>query len=799
MGTRRPRIYKTSFNPMGINRFLVRLEPKRYGATAVYPYSQVLASKFTFVSRFGDKVEMFTVGNGGKDIRLPRAVCPKGKNDVRTPGVPVDIKSKVTPRNEDQAKAINASKELLKMDRSHVIQAGTGQGKCHGKGTKVLLAAGGVIAVEDVKVGDQLLGPDGNPRTVLSLARGQEEMYLVSPKGGKPYTCNESHILSLKKTGTEEIVNLEVRDYLSRHDKFKHTYKAWRAEANYPHRTDLRLDPYLLGILLGDGSLRTTPAITTHDEDTPIIDAWEKFVKSKGLAIRSERKPGANCQTHYATHGLRGLDNPITLLLKKEGVWGCTSDNKYVPKKYLFASKEQRLELLAGLLDSDGHAKCKAFEYTTKSKMLLDSITNLAWGLGFRCTVAEKPVNDVMYYRVNITGDCTVIPNRLERKKSQPRLQKKDWKKNGFTVEPLGLGDYYGFEIDGDHLYLLEDCTVTHNTVMAIDIAAELGVLTVVVVPKEDLINQWIERLLQFTNLERKDIGLMQQNNCEVIGKKIVIASLKSLTAEGRYPAHLLSLFGLVIFDEVHRLGAETFSRACYLFPAKLRLGLSATTDRSDGKEDIFFAHIGPVMVTIEGTQLVPKVLMYRTGWKLPRVKVGNTIRQLPHGSGRTMHINKIMAKNGPRNALIAHLAKAAYSKGRRHVIFSDMINHLENIEMALLQQGIPLKDIGHYYGSMSAAKLKEQGTKKVILATFKKMAEGTDIPELDTCTLGMPRSDIRQAVGRILRELEGKKEPIVFDLVDDDSSVFRGYYNRRRQIYADLYDVQPIAMAHRD
>jgi len=450
---------------MSINRFLVRQDPKRYGATAVYPYSETLAQKLTFVSRFGDKVELFSVASNHTELRLPRALCPKGDNDVRAEGVPVSIGHNIIPKNEEQENAIHASTELLKMDRSHVLQAATGAGK----------------------------------------------------------------------------------------------------------------------------------------------------------------------------------------------------------------------------------------------------------------------------------------------------------------------------------------------TVMAINVMCNIGVLTVVVVPKEDLIDQWIERLLTFTDLKRSDIGLMQQKTCEVIGKKVVIASLKSLTADGRYPAHLLSLFGLVIFDEVHRLAAETFSKACYLFPAKLRLGLSATTDRSDGKEDVFFAHIGPVMVKIDGIQLTPKVLMYRTGWRLPRVKVGNDIRQLPHGSGRTMHVTKIMAKNGPRNALIAMLAKAAFDKGRTHVIFSDIVSHLEYIEMALLQAGISLNHIGHYYGATKATKLKKEGQKRVILATYKKMAEGTDIPQLDTCTLATPRSDVRQPVGRILREMAGKKKPIVFDLLDDDSAVFRGYYERRRKMYEELYEVQPIAMAHRD
>ena len=140
-----------------------------------------------------------------------------------------------------------------------VIQMGTGGGKCLGKGTPVILYDGSVIPVEDVAVGDLLMGPDSTPRRVVSLARGQEMLYRVTPKKGDSYVVNESHILSLKMTPDgrhpgKNIVNLTVRDYLASSKSFKHKAKGWRVGVDFaPTDSSLPIPPYMFGIGLGDG------------------------------------------------------------------------------------------------------------------------------------------------------------------------------------------------------------------------------------------------------------------------------------------------------------------------------------------------------------------------------------------------------------------------------------------------------------------------------------------------------------------------------------------------------------------
>jgi len=335
-----------------------------------------------------------------------------------------------------------------------------------------------------------------------------------------------------------------------------------------------------------------------------------------------------------------------------------------------------------------------------------------------------------------------------------------------------------------DESHIIQAGTGFGKTVVASKIIDEIGVFTLIVCTKDDLVKQWIKRLIQFTDLKASDIGLIQQDKCQVYGKKVVVASIKSLTIPGRYPPAIRTLFGMVVFDECHRLGADTFSRAAAMFPSKLRLGLSATPKRVDGKEVVFNAHIGRVRVKAAQVPMKPKVMRYKTGWTCPRQKTADGFKRIPHSPGRAGHVVNMLFKDPVRNQLITYLSLKTFERGRRLVIFSSTIEHLEFLERMLVASGVPRSKIGHYYGAMSGPALDHALGCEIILATPGKMGEGTDAPWIDTCILAAPLANIEQIVGRILREYPDKKKPIVFDLVDDDSPVFKGYVRTRDEFY---------------
>lgn len=340
--------------------------------------------------------------------------------------------------------------------------------------------------------------------------------------------------------------------------------------------------------------------------------------------------------------------------------------------------------------------------------------------------------------------------------------------------------------------FIVEAPTASGKTAMAMDIIAKVGKKTLVVVTKEDIRDQWISEAQKFLGLLPSEVGLIQGNSFQVSGRKLVIALVHSLAKEGRYPAKQLEEFGLCLFDECHHIAADFFSQSAFRVPAKVRVGLSATPDRKDGKMEVILAHIGPVMVRSTLANMVPKVIVRASPWEIPLSRVrqkDGTVRlgPIPHSPGKCGHITNLLTKCHSRNMLLATFTVAAFKKGRSILVQSDRLEHLETLAMLFQESGIHASNIAYYVGGMTEAQRTAAKEKRIIMATYAMTADATNIPKLDTLVMATPRSDIRQIAGRILRIFEGKQHPIIFDVVDSSSSVFSGYWNARRKWYASI------------
>ena len=347
-----------------------------------------------------------------------------------------------------------------------IIAARPAMGKCLGKGTKVVMFDGTLKKVEDVRVGDQLMGDDSTPRRVLSLARGRERMYWVRQNRGLDYRVNESHILSLKRSpsghcrtegphANGDVLNISVRDYLSKAPKFRTNYKGYKVAIEFDEKP-VPVDPYFFGLWLGN-ELPSDPSFRNFAQRSaakyPESPATKEEIPDNTLRYPLS-KPGAGCYRYFRNdgHGLEAQD--------------C------IPSNYLYNTTAHRLSLLAGLIDSDGHylQQSNGYEITQKNQRLAHQIKYLCDSLGFRTSLRKKKavITSIGYesevYRVRIYGDVCRIPVRISRKKALPWINRINWQVTGITVEYDQVDDYYGFEIDGNHLFLLEDMTVTHNT-----------------------------------------------------------------------------------------------------------------------------------------------------------------------------------------------------------------------------------------------------------------------------------------------------------------------------------------------
>lgn len=299
---------------------------------------------------------------------------------------------------------------------------------------------------------------------------------------------------------------------------------------------------------------------------------------------------------------------------------------------------------------------------------------------------------------------------------------------------------------------------------------------TLILVHKADLEKQWRESLKKFLGLESEDIGLIKGDVCSVAGKAVVIGYVQSLMKDKRYPTWAYNYFGFVIADEVHIMGADIFINCIYQLPALHRLGLSATTDRADHKAHVFKDHIGPVMIKAENLPMPFNVMKIDTGVVIPE--------GLYFKPGRMMTLCNWFAKHRPRQKLISAYIKKAYKADRTVICFADTLKHLDFAFDCLIDAGVKQKEIGRYHGGLTEAQLKAGAFKPIVLVTYKFTSVGTDFPHWDTAVFMTPKADVRQMVGRIVREAPDKKIPLVFDFVDNHHFL-TNYYKSRKKWYS--------------
>lgn len=443
-----------------------------------------------------------------------------------------------------------------------------GGGKSISKDTPVIMYDGTIKMIQDVKIGDQLMGDDSTPRNVINLGRGMEMMYDIVPTKGDTYTVNESHILSLKcstnkgkwKKGT--VIDMPLKDYMNLPNSYhgrSGILLGYRVGVDFPYK-EVDIDPYFLGYWLGDGSSNNC-SITTIENC--VVDYCYKYAEKLNLNIRYGKdyilKNGGVSRGSITYHFSGKLlengsrtENQLLKMLKKHNLIG----NKHIPHIYKCNSREIRLQLLAGILDSDGSATDGIYDIIQKNETLLDDIIYLARSLGFACYKKEckkscmykREKKTGTYYRTCIHGKgLEEIPVKCERKKVQPRRQIKDALTTRIKVVPKCVDYYYGVELDGNHRYLLGDFTVTHNTVIGLNILSRLKKKTLIIVHKEFLLNQWVERIKMF--LPDAQIGRIQAKTFDIVGKDIVIAMLQSLSMK-KFDDDAFSSFGTSITDE---------------------------------------------------------------------------------------------------------------------------------------------------------------------------------------------------------------------------------------------------------
>lgn len=350
--------------------------------------------------------------------------------------------------------------------------------ECFDPDTEVLMYDRSIRKIKDVHIGDKVLGPDGAPRTVLDECEGVDKMYRIHSGTG----CDD------------QIVNSRHKIYYTEYNHFKKTYtdklatplelmkedlhKSYIKQNRYLKRvhptdnnvsSDLLLDPYYLGLWLGDG-FTNSPAII--NEDIEVIKWLSEYAESNGMTttILSDK----NVPIIYLKNKVYNHKNPIKDTLQYYGIL----NRKDIPDDYLHSSVEDKLQLMAGLIDTDGHFSKRDRIYTFSQcesrKHIVDKLAFIARSLGFKCSLHMYKTAGTKHicgnkstcqntYTLRIIDGLYDIPCKIARKKHHWVQKRTKRTLTNFKVSYSHIGKYKGITTDGDHFFVLKDFTVVHN------------------------------------------------------------------------------------------------------------------------------------------------------------------------------------------------------------------------------------------------------------------------------------------------------------------------------------------------
>lgn len=365
------------------------------------------------------------------------------------------------------------------------------EGGCHIAGTKVMMYDGSTKNVEDVKLGELLMGPDGTPRKVLQLHTGRDHMYEITPVNGDKQIVNSKHLIyGMHRQWYNNIYQpftmradqyyemLQNKPYLKAHYSLIKTQFSWEEKEHV-------IDPYLLGLWLGDG---TSSESSIASNDIEVIEYLQTYAITHGLFARLRKvNTTENCYLVHLSSGKPGKANWLLNELRNLKVL----NNKHIPDDYIFDSRENRLKLLAGLIDTDGWYQSDkqylCLSQSSERKHIIYAAQYIARSLGIKCTVTTKKIKDHtlrgkiikggnIEYRLILLNNHQDIPTKIERKKVKNyHRDQLDPLSTRFKIDYYGVDNYYGFTVDKDNLFVLGDFTVTHNSMSELAAAWQIA------------------------------------------------------------------------------------------------------------------------------------------------------------------------------------------------------------------------------------------------------------------------------------------------------------------------------------
>jgi hypothetical protein len=390
------------------------------------------------------------------------------------------------------------------------MQGEMGIGKAS-RNTARVYTPDGYKLMGEIKVGDLVIGANGNPTRVLGVfPQGEQDIYRVTFSDGSATEVTRDHLWEvntpLRKNRDRPSKVLATKDIASRPLTHKNGNRQFFipmvAPVNFTSK-ELPLDPYLLGVLIGDGSITSgTVVVTTCDEE--ILSQIKAVIPSQVYIHKTSQ-----CGYQLTTGRTGGKPNPVSEALRSLGLFGCGSHEKFIPDIYRYNSVETRIAILQGLFDTDGHAGKNGVtfvEFTTTSKLLAEDVREIVQSLGGTTYIKEK-IPTLIYngerrygkvcYRMRISLPAPIIPFRLSRKKACFQMPTKYLPHRSIKkIEFIGRDEATCIYVeDSRHLYATDDFILTHNTTIGAATIELLHAYPALVVCPPHLVVKWIREI----------------------------------------------------------------------------------------------------------------------------------------------------------------------------------------------------------------------------------------------------------------------------------------------------------------
>jgi superfamily II DNA or RNA helicase/very-short-patch-repair endonuclease len=337
---------------------------------------------------------------------------------------------------------------------------------------------------------------------------------------------------------------------------------------------------------------------------------------------------------------------------------------------------------------------------------------------------------------------------------------------------------------------VLAATTAFGKTVVAAWLIARRGVSTLVLVHRQQLLEQWVERLSTFLGLPAKAIGRIGGGRKKPNGT-LDVALIQSLVREGVVDDRV-GEYGHLVVDECHHLPASSFAQLARRAKAKYVLGLSATVTRKDGHHPIIFMHCGPVRYRVSAREQAAERPFIHNVWVRPTAFLPPDAGD-PDLRAQFHDLYEALIADDRRNRLIVDDVAAAVREGRSPVVLTERTRHLELLaerlssvarHLVVLRGGMGRKQLQEALAQLTAIPESEE---RVVLATGGYLGEGFDDARLDTLFLTLPvswRGTIAQYAGRLHRLHDNKREVRIYDYADLNVPMLARMFDRRCKGY---------------